>query len=128
MIRPSEVLDRLLGFDERWKAVIRMVLGCIWTASSIVLVLVAFNVKALEEGRDKDHSRERATVRTACERSQVFGLPLITHIERVERKLHTGALVQADGQPVEVEYPQGSRKYVSVLGYYRQSIPKVCPK
>lgn len=78
----------------------------------------------LGDQADQHFKEQRATAHQAyeqCQRAKVFGPPFIDHIERVEERLHLHAL---EGS---VEWPLGSGKYVSVLDFYRSTIPRSCP-
>lgn len=88
-------------------------------------VVAALSLKvAVRTSQNLAHEQRVTAVqaRTACIRSRVFGPPFISHIERVEARLHTGAL---EGK---VEWPIGSHKTESVLKFYRSTIPETCPK
>jgi hypothetical protein len=107
-------------YDNR-KSLIQILLGAFWTTASVVVLILAIIVFA-QHGREATQRRhEAATVKLACQRSKAFGPPLILHIERVEGRLHTGALEAG------VEWPPNSGRKVGVLAFYRQTIPKHCP-
>jgi hypothetical protein len=90
----------------------------LWMLALTVGLTIALIVISHEANKRSDEQRATAgQAYAACIRSKVFGPPFIDHIERVEAKLHTGALEQK--VPFE-------GKQVGVLDYYRSTIPKTC--
>lgn len=120
-ILENPVYRRFDGFYRKWASLFQVATGSLLIAVSAFLVVIAILVFSQQSNEHKQRVREEHTVRTACVRARIFGPPFIDHIERVEHRLHLGALERL------VEYPPGSHKLESVLHFYRSTIPKRCP-
>lgn len=95
-------------------AILKVVTGALAIAASVACVVYAFNFQSI-------HETEHRTLKAACERSKVFGPPLLDHLERVENRLHLNALDR------QIEWPIGSGHHEQAIEFYRQTIPKECP-
>lgn len=121
MILNSSVYQRFDGFYRKWASVFQVLTGILLIGVSIFLAVVAVIVFNQQNNEHTQRQKEEATVRISCIRSRLFGPPLLEHLQGVEERLHLGALEK------RIEYPIGSEHFVSVLQFYRSTIPKKCP-
>lgn len=115
----ADAYDRLIRFHERWKALVQIALGLLWTATSVFLAVVATIVFTQQANEHHAHEREARTVRVACERSRVFGPPFLEFLTLTESRLEIHPL----DQPLKAD-----GKQISVLDFYRSTIPRGCPR
>ena len=118
-IRLHEITHAFRPLPREAKVAVAVLFG--WMLLLSVGVTIALYHQHQEgEKHAKEAQEAKHTAKIACVRSRVFGKPFLDHVERVEARLHTGAL---EGT---VEWPVGSHRQEQVLKFFRTTIPSKC--